>query len=141
MFVLNRRRYYIPNKDMTVDEQLVAFRGRCLLTKNTTLVGTLKKNKADIQKEMQLNSVKPEHSSVFGFDGEKTLASYVPKKGKAVIMMSTLHHDRVCSSSESKTRDNPLLQQNQRRGGQYGPPCVHLLMPEKKLALASHSFL
>jgi len=31
-------------------------------------------------------------SSIFCFDGQLTLTSYVPKKNKAVILLSSMHH-------------------------------------------------
>ncbi len=35
----------------------------------------------------------PKFSSMFGFDGHLTPTSYVPKKGKPVVLLSSMHHD------------------------------------------------
>lgn len=35
-----------------------------------------------------------------GFTADKTLVSYVPKKNKAVLLVSSMHHTK-CSNSES----------------------------------------
>ena len=41
-------------------------------------------------------------SSVFGFDRQLTLTSYVPKKGKAVILLSSMHHNDDIDEIHSK---------------------------------------
>jgi len=41
-----------------------------------------------------------ENSSIFGFTKDLTLVSYVPKKNKSVVFLSTLHHNSaICSDS------------------------------------------
>lgn len=182
MFIPTLRKHYIPGPDMTVDEQLVPFRGKCpfrqyipskpakygikvwwncdaitsyplkgeiylgrqpgedrqaglgatvvknttgpwlrsgrnivcdnfftsvplaeeLLLEHTTIVGTMRKNKAEIPPEMQANNQRPIGSSMFGFAGNLTIASYVPSKGKAVIMLSTMHHDASTEGDAQK---------------------------------------
>ncbi|XP_050065449.1 piggyBac transposable element-derived protein 4-like [Aphis gossypii] len=58
---------------------------------NTTVVGTLRKNKREIPlcfletKKRQLNS------TMFGYDKDILLTSYVPKKNKNVLLISTMH--------------------------------------------------
>ena len=64
-----------------------------LLLKKTTYVGTLRKNKSDIPPEFQANKRRPVGSTLFGFDKDTTLVSYVPKKSKSVLLVSTMHHD------------------------------------------------
>lgn len=57
-----------------------------------TLVGTLRKNKAYIPPEFQPGRTREENSSLFGFQERCTIVSYVPKKNKAVILLSSMHH-------------------------------------------------
>ncbi|XP_022183154.1 piggyBac transposable element-derived protein 4-like [Myzus persicae] len=45
-------------------------------------------------------------SSVFGFQKNKTLVSYVPRKNKAVILLSTMHHD---SKIDVETRKPEII--------------------------------
>ena len=177
MFLPTLRRNYIPWTDMTVDEQLAPYRGRCpfrqyipskpakygikiwwncdavtsyplkgevylgrqpgeyrqvglgtavvrnttgpwlqsgrnivcdnfftsvplaegLLLEHTTVVGTLRKNKAEIPPEMQSNN-----ATVFGFAGNVTMVSYVPSKCKAVLLLSTMHHDATTEGDQQK---------------------------------------
>lgn len=73
-----------------------------LLSKNLTLVGTLRANKACIPKEMLKNRSRTVQSSLFGFMENKTIVSYVPKKDKAVILLSTMHHDNAISDDQNK---------------------------------------
>ncbi|KAJ8939496.1 hypothetical protein NQ318_022551 [Aromia moschata] len=51
-----------------------------LLDKKITVVGTLKKNKREIPPEFQPQKQRVVESSLFGFQKEKTLVSYVPRK-------------------------------------------------------------
>jgi len=51
-------------------------------------------NKQQIQQEMKAASSREELSSIFAFHDQLTLVSYVPKPGKAVIVLSSTHHDK-----------------------------------------------
>ncbi|KAL4154028.1 hypothetical protein QTP88_001861 [Uroleucon formosanum] len=62
-----------------------------LLKKGITLVTTLKKNKTDIPPGFLPNPKRKVKSSLFGYQDECTLVSYVPKKNKVVILLSTMH--------------------------------------------------
>ncbi|KAM9307115.1 piggyBac transposable element-derived protein 4-like [Pholidichthys leucotaenia] len=182
MFVAQLPKYYIPGTDLCVDEQLVAFRGRCsfrqyipskpskygikiwwncdaethyplkgdiylgrqpgeqrevgqgarvvkdltspwrrsgrnvtadnfftsiplaeeLLNDGLTYVGTIRSNKPHVPDEMKANNRKEEHSSMFGFHDQLTLVSYVPPRGKAVLTLSSMHHDNSVSGDQRK---------------------------------------
>ena len=56
-------------------------------------LGTLRANKIEIPETFLKNPSRPAGSSLFAFKNELTLTSYVPKKKKAVILISTMHHD------------------------------------------------
>ena len=64
-----------------------------LLSWNLTIVGTLKKNKPYIQPIMGPNKSRELYSSIFAFHENITMCSYVPKKNKPVILLSTMHSD------------------------------------------------
>lgn len=181
IFIAQLHKHYIPGPDLTVDEQLIAFRGRrpfrqympakpakygikvwwncdsatsfplngqvCLgkqqggqreidqgkrvihdikpwyrsgrnivadnffcsiplaeelLHEQLTLVGTVRRNKPEIPVEMQPSRSRPEKSSLFAFSGNLTLVSYVPKLQKAVILISTMHHDMELQGDKRK---------------------------------------
>lgn len=174
MMVQNFQKYYSPTENLTIDEQLLAFRGRCsfrqyipskpakygiktfavvdsktaytinletyvgtqpdgpfkmsnaakdvvlrlvapisgssrnvtgdnwftslallseLKAQKLTYVGTIRKNKREIPKEFLPNKNRELKSTLFGFQKEMTLASYCPKKNKAVLVVSSMHHD------------------------------------------------
>lgn len=63
-----------------------------LLQKGLTMVGTMRKNKRCIPQEFQKDKSRPEFSSLFGFTKKMTLVSYVPKKLKSVVLLSSMHH-------------------------------------------------
>ena len=70
---------------------------------NFNYVGTLKKNKTEIPAAFQPDKQKATHSSIFGFNNEKTLVSYVPKPNKAVVLISSEHiSDAIVESNDSK---------------------------------------
>lgn len=73
-----------------------------LLNENLTVLGTLRANKAQIPPQFQKDNRRELHSSLFGFTRNTSLCSYVPKKGKAVIMLSTSHHDSQLSDRDDR---------------------------------------
>ena len=64
-----------------------------LLALRTTIVGTMRKNRTDILKKMQPCEARQELSLILGFDRHLTPTCYVPKKVKAVILLSSIYHD------------------------------------------------
>ncbi|KAL4104559.1 hypothetical protein QTP88_019854 [Uroleucon formosanum] len=64
---------------------------------NLTLVATIKKNKREIPKEFLVTKNRELCSSYFGFQNNISIVSYMPRKNKIVLVLSTMH--------SSKTRD------------------------------------
>ncbi|XP_045448744.1 piggyBac transposable element-derived protein 4-like [Melitaea cinxia] len=64
-----------------------------LLEKRITVVGTLKGNKPEIPPNFKTSRDREINSSLFGFQKNCTLVSYVPKRNKTVLLLSTMHHD------------------------------------------------
>ncbi|UYV77275.1 hypothetical protein LAZ67_15000317 [Cordylochernes scorpioides] len=62
-FVYNCKKLYTPGEYNTIDEKLIPFRGRN----------------------------RPKYNCIFGFTQNTTLVSYIPKKSKAVLLLSTMH--------------------------------------------------
>jgi hypothetical protein len=87
-----------------------------LLAIKTTIVGTVRRNKRDIPKELQPSNKRPEQSSIFCFDRHLTLVSYVPKKRKAVILLSSMHHDKDVNE-QNKKKPEIILYYNSTKGG------------------------
>ncbi|XP_056880909.1 uncharacterized protein LOC130521345, partial [Takifugu flavidus] len=88
-----------------------------LLEKDLTIVGTLRQNKADIPPVMKPSKLREIYSSEFGFRGNMTMVSYVPKKGKSVVLLSTMHDDKAVDESNHKKKPDVILFYNQTKGG------------------------
>lgn len=86
-----------------------------LLTKKITVLGTIKKNKAEIPKEFLPNKSRAVGSTLFGFQKEKMMLSYVPRKNKSVILLSTLHDDDEMDPDTRKPQ--VILDYNETKGG------------------------
>ncbi|XP_056635924.1 uncharacterized protein LOC130444670 [Diorhabda sublineata] len=76
-----------------------------LKTKNLTYIGTLKKNKSEIPPEFQPNKTRQIGSSLYGFPENVTLLSHVPKKQKAVLLVSSMHS----SAAQDPDVDKPEM--------------------------------
>ncbi|KAL2095507.1 hypothetical protein ACEWY4_010226 [Coilia grayii] len=88
-----------------------------LLEKNLTIVGTLRQNKPDIPPIMKPSKSRDIYSSEFGFNGNMTMVSYVQKKGKAVVLLSTMHDDKAVDDSSQKKKPEVIQYYNKTKGG------------------------
>lgn len=73
-----------------------------LTTKKLTYVGTLKKNKREIPLSFLPSKQRSVGSSLYGFTRTVTLLSYVTKKNKAVILLSSVHHNEYTDPRTGK---------------------------------------
>lgn len=74
-----------------------------LITQRTAFVGTLRANKACIPSEFRKNRNRPIDSTLFGYhDNNVALCSYVPKKNKAVVLISTAHYTNAVEGAHQK---------------------------------------
>ena len=106
---------YHAGRNITADNYFTDFTlGSELLLKKTTFIGTLQKNKSDISPEFRANKTRPIGSTLFGFDKDTTLASFVPKKSKSVLLVSTVHHDDKIDDQTGKP--DFILYYNQTKG-------------------------
>ncbi|UYV83370.1 hypothetical protein LAZ67_23000808 [Cordylochernes scorpioides] len=80
-----------------------------------TYLGTMRKNKPQIPPQFQPNPKRESGTSIFGFSGTKTLVSYVPKKRKSVILISSMHHDNKCDETTGKP--DIIMDYNLTKGG------------------------
>jgi len=67
-------------------------------------LGTLRANKIEIPEAFLKNKKRSPESTLFAFQKELTIASYVPKKDKAVILVSTMHHTAVIDEESNKPK-------------------------------------
>lgn len=62
----------------------------------------MRKNKREIPPEFLSKRNREVNSSLYGFDRDITLLSYVPKKNQSVVMISTRHHDAALNPQTHK---------------------------------------
>lgn len=82
-------------RNITVDNWFTSYElmNELLQNHKLTLVGTLRKNKRELPPGFVNTKHRPVNSSMFAFQKDKTLVSYVPRKGKNVILLSSMHFD------------------------------------------------
>lgn len=89
-----------------------------LRKKGLTYVGTLKRNKREIPNEFLPNRKRAEGSSIYGFTNQYTIVSYVQNKGKAVVLISSMHHTE--SADVESGKPEIITFYNQTKGGVDG---------------------
>lgn len=89
-----------------------------LLEKQTTMIGTIRSNKPELPPEFtQKQHIRSREigSSLFCFSDELTLVSYVPKKNKNVLVLSTLHSTGEVDAKTNKPKI--ILDYNRTKSG------------------------
>ncbi|GLD67800.1 piggyBac transposable element-derived protein 4-like protein [Lates japonicus] len=91
---------------------------RLLRERNNTLLGTIKKNKPKLPAALLALRGRPVLSSKFAFTPNTALVSYLPKKNKNVLLLSTLHRQPpdVISQRVDK-KPAAILDYNSNKGG------------------------
>ena len=89
---------------------------RALLARRLTYLGTVRKNKGELPMQMLPTRQRQVLSSTFGFQRDCTIVSYVPKPGKAVVLMSSLYHDDLCEE-DVPYKPHMILEYNSQKGG------------------------
>ncbi|XP_067132199.1 piggyBac transposable element-derived protein 4-like [Centruroides vittatus] len=80
-------------RNVTMDNRFTSFKlAMDLLKEKLTMVGTIRKHHRVIPKRFLDLEGRTICSSVFGFREDATLVSYVPKKNKNVLLLSSMHH-------------------------------------------------
>lgn len=104
------------NRNLTTDNYYTSYPlAEYLLQRGITLLGTMKKNKREIPPEFLPSKLRQPNSSLFGFQPEFTIVSYVPKKNKAVILLSTMHDTADIDGDTNKPE--MIMDYNRTKGG------------------------
>lgn len=83
-----------------------------------TVLGTLRKNKPEIPPVFTSTKGREPKSTYFGFQPNCTLLSYAPKKGKVVLLVSTMHHDATIDpDTGDKFKPNMITDYNMYKCG------------------------
>ena len=86
-----------------------------LSSRGLTMVGTMRKNKPDIPPIMTEVKKKAVCTSTFAFQEEKMLVSYVPRKNKCVVLLSSMHTSNHID--EETKKPEVVLFYNETKGG------------------------
>ncbi|XP_056290507.1 uncharacterized protein LOC130206515 [Pseudoliparis swirei] len=80
------------------------------------MVGTMRKNRSELPPQLLPTKNRHVNSSKFVYTADTSLVSYVPKKTKHVVLISTLHRDgRICGLEHQKPEI--LMDYNASKGG------------------------
>ncbi|KAJ8384204.1 hypothetical protein AAFF_G00207520 [Aldrovandia affinis] len=90
--------------------------GQELLKRKLTMVGTVRKNKPELPPALLSTERRAELSSKFAFTATHSLVSYVPKRKRNVILMSTVHKNATVSTAEHR-KPHIILDYNSNKGG------------------------
>ena len=82
-----------------------------LLSRQMTFCGTVRKNKRFIPPVLKEKG-REVYSSQFVFSGNQTLVSYIPKKEKNVILLSTQHHEVNVHDNRDDKKPEIILHYN-----------------------------
>ncbi|XP_051913269.1 piggyBac transposable element-derived protein 4-like [Hippocampus zosterae] len=86
-----------------------------LKKKRNYLLGTIRKNKPELPSKLTKITGRKPLSSIFGFTRDLAVVSYVPKKGKNVLLLSTAHKaPKVDNGDERKPQ--MILDYNKSKG-------------------------
>lgn len=109
--------YYRTNRNITFDNYFTSLEvAKSLFQNGLTIVGTIKKNQRCIPQNFQPNKTRNIETNIFGFFKNMTLVSYVPRKNRAVIFLSTMHHTHQVDMA-NKNKSDVNLYYNETKGG------------------------
>ncbi|XP_062310092.1 piggyBac transposable element-derived protein 4-like [Osmerus eperlanus] len=108
----------LKDRNVTCDNFFTSYElGRELMaTRNMTVVGTVRKNRAELPSELLTTKTRRVLSSQFAFTPTTTLVSYLTKKNTNVLLMST-HHTDAEISDRNDGKPTIVLDYNLNKGG------------------------
>ncbi|XP_067278005.1 piggyBac transposable element-derived protein 4 [Pseudorasbora parva] len=88
-----------------------------LFEKNLTMVGTLNIKNPHVPPIMKPSKLRALHTSEFGYCGNVSMVSYVQKRKKAEILLSTLHNSKALNETSAKNKPEIFQYYNRTKGG------------------------
>lgn len=73
------------------------------------MVGVVRKYKREIPPMFVQNEERPVNSSMLDFGNVYNLLSYVPKKHKVVLLLSTMHEDNIIDENSGEANTPEIL--------------------------------
>jgi len=103
----------LRGQNVTCDNFFTSYMlGQALLKRNITMLGTMRRNKTELPNLSRKEAV---HHSQFYFTKDTTVVSYIPKKNRNVVLMSTAHNSKEVSNREDK-KPKIILDYNATKG-------------------------
>ncbi|XP_042158958.1 piggyBac transposable element-derived protein 4-like [Oncorhynchus tshawytscha] len=107
----------LSGRNVTCDNFFTSYDlGQRLLERNLTMVGTVRRNKAELPPALLESRGRQVLSSRFAFTPTATLVSYLAKRNKNVLLLSTLHTEGHISDRRDK-KPALILDYNCNKGG------------------------
>lgn len=88
-----------------------------LSQRKITLLGTVRKNRRELPAEFVTTKGRQELSSIFAFSNDGMLVSYSPKRGKVVVLFSSMHNQPQIDASHPGKKPQIILDYNGTKGG------------------------
>lgn len=109
----------LSGRNVTCDNFFTSYElGRLLGARNNTLVGTMRKNRPELPRELLSGTrARSVFSSRFAFAPEATLVSYLVKRNKNVLLLSTAHAEGRVSAEREDKKPEIVLDYNRNKGG------------------------
>lgn len=87
-----------------------------LLMKKVALVGTIRANKPELPPKLKQTKERAVFSSLFAFTTTTTAVSYIPRRGRNVLLLSTKHREPAVHQNE-KQKPQIIVDYNHCKGG------------------------
>ena len=114
------QQYYQSGCQVVTDNFFTSIElARKLCQKNLTLLGTIRRNKKEIPKELLQTKNRQVNSSVFAFHQEEpcVVVSYLAKKDKNVLLLTSSNFRNTVDNSTEKRKPHIILEYNLLKGG------------------------
>uniref|UniRef100_A0AAG5D1Q7 PiggyBac transposable element-derived protein domain-containing protein n=2 Tax=Anopheles atroparvus TaxID=41427 RepID=A0AAG5D1Q7_ANOAO len=86
-----------------------------MLDYKLALLGTVNKRRTFVPNNFSNPKGREVQSTVFGFSENVTMCSYIPKKNRAVVLLSTIHYDKKIQGPKKKPQ--MIIDYNKFKGG------------------------
>lgn len=93
---------HTANQNVTCDNWFTSIELIDGLKRGLTCVGTVKKNKREILASFLHSKQRAVGSTLYRFNSQTTLISHTSKKGKSVILASSMHHGECADDRTGK---------------------------------------
>ena len=84
---------------------------------NLIFVGTIQKNRTKLPAEFVSTKDRKESTTLYGNQKEAMIVFYCPKKGKLVILLSTMHSDKGTQLPAPEKKSEVITYYNETKGG------------------------